>query len=61
MIYGTLDNDPVSVTRLRHGDVVRVSVDHVHDWLFQSPDRLMGGFTLEAARQRRRQSYERNG
>jgi uncharacterized protein YegJ (DUF2314 family) len=61
VIYGRLDNDPVGVSRLRHGDVVRVSVDHVNDWLFHSSDRLVGGFTLDAARGRHRKSFERNG
>ncbi|MCA9103344.1 MAG: DUF2314 domain-containing protein [Planctomycetales bacterium] len=61
VVYGRLDNDPAGITRLRRGDVVRVAVDHVNDWLFQGPNRLAGGFTLDAVHNRHRRSFERNG
>jgi uncharacterized protein YegJ (DUF2314 family) len=47
MIYGRLDNEPVSMKRLHAGDRLRVPVRDLNDWLFTRGDTLAGGFTID--------------
>jgi uncharacterized protein YegJ (DUF2314 family) len=47
MIYGRLDNEPVSMKRLRAGARLRVPVRDLNDWLYTRGDTLAGGFTID--------------
>lgn len=47
VLYGTLDNQPVSLPGLRRGDRVRVAVFKLNDWLYTQDDRSFGGFTTK--------------
>jgi uncharacterized protein YegJ (DUF2314 family) len=47
MIYGRLDNEPVSMKRLHAGDRLRVPVRDLNDWLYTRGDTLAGGFTID--------------
>lgn len=48
-IYGTLDNDPGNLGRLKRGSKVSVAVADLADWMYISTKkRLVGGFTLAA-------------
>ncbi len=46
IIFGRLDNDPVSIGRIKSGDRVRVAVDDLNDWLYTSGSQQHGGFTV---------------
>lgn len=46
IVFGRLDNDPVSIGRIKSGDRVRVSVDDLNDWLYTQGTRQHGGFTV---------------
>lgn len=47
MIYGRLDNEPVTMKRLRSGARLRVPVRDLNDWLYTRGETLAGGFTIE--------------
>lgn len=48
-IYGTLDNDPANLGKLKHGSKVCVAVADLADWMYINPKKqLVGGFTLVA-------------
>ena len=47
IIYGTLDNWPVALTRLRRGDRVRVAVSEINDWTYTHGAQTFGGFTTK--------------
>lgn len=46
IIYGRLDNDPVSLSKMKAGDRVRVPVAKLNDWLYIAGDQQQGGFTV---------------
>jgi uncharacterized protein YegJ (DUF2314 family) len=47
MIYGRLDNEPVTMKRVHAGDRLRVPVRDLNDWLYTRGETLAGGFTIE--------------
>ncbi len=47
MIYGRLDNEPVSMRRIHAGDRLRIPVRDLNDWLFTRGDTVAGGFTID--------------
>lgn len=46
LIFGRLDNDPVSISRIKCGDAVRVPVSELNDWFFSAGNQQQGGFTV---------------
>lgn len=46
VIFGRLDNDPVSIGRIKSGDRVRVAVADLNDWLYTLGNHQHGGFTV---------------
>lgn len=50
-ITGTLDNDPVHVKTLKHGDTVTMPVESLNDWLIIRDGEWTGGFTIEVLKQ----------
>ncbi|MES2791145.1 MAG: DUF2314 domain-containing protein [Planctomycetota bacterium] len=46
IIFGRLDNDPVSIGRIKSGDRVRVAVADLNDWLYTLGNQQHGGFTV---------------
>ena len=46
LIFGRLDNDPVSISRIKCGDPVRVAVNDLNDWFYSSGNQQQGGFTV---------------
>lgn len=60
-IYGTIDNDPVDLKKIRHGSRVKVPVKDLNDWVFTEGNdhqTLKGGFTIEAVRKAGEQKRE---
>jgi uncharacterized protein YegJ (DUF2314 family) len=47
MIYGRLDNEPLTMKRLHAGDRLRVPVRDLNDWLYTRGETLAGGFTID--------------
>ena len=45
ILYGTLDNQPVSLPGLNLGDQVRFAIAELNDWVYTLDDRTFGGFT----------------
>ena len=46
IVFGRLDNDPVSIGRIKSGDRVRVAVADLNDWLYTLGNQQHGGFTV---------------
>jgi uncharacterized protein YegJ (DUF2314 family) len=57
MIYGRLDNEPVTMKRWHAGDRLRVAVRDLNDWLYSRGDTLTGGFTIEVLSNGRRRPH----
>jgi len=51
ILYGTLDNQPVSLPGVMRGDRVRFSVTELNDWVYTLDDRTFGGFTTRVINQ----------
>jgi uncharacterized protein YegJ (DUF2314 family) len=49
---GKLDNEPVQVRNVKHGDAVSVEPAHVADWMYVDDGKLVGGHTLRVLRSR---------
>lgn len=47
MIYGILDNDPISIKKVKSGSKVRIPCQELNDWAYSEGERLVGGFTWE--------------
>ncbi|MES2595783.1 MAG: DUF2314 domain-containing protein [Verrucomicrobiota bacterium] len=49
LVHGVLDNDPVALTKTKHGADVHIEVSDVDDWLYGTDtgkDDVKGGYTL---------------
>lgn len=46
-IHGYLDNDPVNLGELKHGDYVSVPESDLNDWVYKEDDRIVGMFTTK--------------
>jgi len=51
ILYGTLGNRPVGLSKLRPGDRVRVRVSEINDWIYTQGNRPFGGFTTKVIAQ----------
>ena len=49
---GKLDNQPVQVRNVKHGDPVSVEPARVADWMYVEDGKLVGGYTLRILRDR---------
>jgi uncharacterized protein YegJ (DUF2314 family) len=47
IIYGTLDNTPTAVRTVKPGDIVRIRLQALHDWLYAVDGKTAGGFSLK--------------
>jgi len=54
VIYGKLGNSPANVRTVGEGDVVRVKLEDLNDWLCVIDDAPTGGFTLQVLSERNR-------
>ncbi|NLS90618.1 MAG: DUF2314 domain-containing protein [Planctomycetaceae bacterium] len=48
--FGTINNEPVSVTTVKIGDEISVAKDQISDWMYVEDRKLIGGYTLRALR-----------
>lgn len=53
-VEGTLGNVPVSLRNIREGDHVRLPVSTIVDWVYAVGGRMVGGFSVQALRQNRK-------
>lgn len=51
LVYGTLINQPNTLTNVKDGDLIKVPISQISDWLLTS-DTSMGGFTIQLIRSR---------
>jgi uncharacterized protein YegJ (DUF2314 family) len=49
-IYGRLDNQPVTLRRLKLGSRLRLPLSDLNDWTFLQGKDVRGGFTIEVLR-----------
>lgn len=47
-LLGVLNNDPVSISRVRSGDTLLINRDSVSDWMYVKSGKLVGGYTIKA-------------
>jgi uncharacterized protein YegJ (DUF2314 family) len=52
VLTGTIDNEPIQLSRVRFGDRVEVDRDLVSDWMVIEDGRYRGGFTVRVLRDR---------
>jgi len=52
MIYGVLGNEPLQLEDWAPGDPAMVAPREITDWLLIEDSKILGGFTLRAARER---------
>jgi uncharacterized protein YegJ (DUF2314 family) len=50
-IRGILDNEPVDVKSVRHGDSVQVKLADLNDWIYVQDGTMIGGFTVKVLQQ----------
>ncbi len=62
--FGTINNKPVKVTTVKIGDEVEVAKDQISDWMYIENQKLIGGYTFRALRDRlsgiERDRFDRN-
>jgi uncharacterized protein YegJ (DUF2314 family) len=46
-VLGLLDNDPVSLKKVKSGSRVRVAIADLGDWMYTRGEELQGGFTVK--------------
>jgi uncharacterized protein YegJ (DUF2314 family) len=49
-LYGSLDNEPVGLRKLRLGSRIRSRVDEINDWTYLDGGAFRGGFTIDVLR-----------
>ncbi len=52
VFFGTINNEPVSITTVKIGDQVSVAADQISDWMYIENGKLSGGYTIRAVRDR---------
>ncbi|MCL2321294.1 MAG: DUF2314 domain-containing protein [Oscillospiraceae bacterium] len=50
MFEGVLGNYPKSIKTVKYGDILKINIDDVIDWMFVENKRLIGGYSIRVAR-----------
>lgn len=58
IVYGTLENTPANVSAVEEGDIVRVKVGEINDWLCTIEGDMAGAFTMKVLNDRTDSEFE---